>query len=78
MNLYKYIIFPPLQIYRILDIPIIGNAIGNAFQIFLDEKDSGSLILTHIYLLIGCSCPVWLSSYYVHKNGLYIFLIFYF
>ena len=36
--------------------------ISQVFDRFRDEKDSGILTLTHIYLLIGCSAPLWLSS----------------
>ena len=31
------------------------------FDCFRDEKDFGPLTLTHIYLLIGCALPVWLT-----------------
>jgi dolichol kinase len=29
---------------------------------FIDERDGGSLILTHLYLLLGCALPLWLDS----------------
>ncbi|KAH7341738.1 hypothetical protein B0J17DRAFT_647710 [Rhizoctonia solani] len=29
---------------------------------FLDEKDSGTAILSHFYLLTGCALPLWLES----------------
>ncbi len=29
---------------------------------FIDERDAGSLILTHLYLLVGCAAPVWLYT----------------
>ena len=36
--------------------------------LFLDEKDiSSKLILSHVYLLIGLSYPLWISN----KNGKY-------
>ncbi len=32
-------------------------------KLFVDEKDHNSkLILSHVYLLIGCSLPLWLSN----------------
>lgn len=32
-------------------------------KLFVDEKDrEGSLILSHIYLLIGLSVPIWIST----------------
>lgn len=67
--------FIVLEMFRLLDVLYIGATIGQAFRIFLDEKDSGMLILTHIYLLIGCSCPIWLSAYYVNRNTYHICLL---
>ncbi|KAI8068495.1 hypothetical protein BC940DRAFT_299233 [Gongronella butleri] len=29
---------------------------------FIDNRDLGPVILSHIYLLLGCACPVWLGS----------------
>jgi dolichol kinase len=28
---------------------------------FTDERDSGPLILTHMYLLLGCALPLWIN-----------------
>ena len=45
---------------------------------FVDEKDKGELILTHIYLLFGCSVPMWLfldfsgNPLFAHYSGLLI------
>jgi len=44
---------------------LVSSFLTNAFQPFLDEKDSGSLILTNIYLLVGVSWPLWISSNFV-------------
>lgn len=41
---------------------LVSSFLTNAFQPFLDQKDSGSLILTNIYLLVGVSWPLWISS----------------
>ncbi|GFQ96566.1 dolichol kinase [Trichonephila clavata] len=64
-----------LEMFRILKIPIIGPVIEDAFQVFLDEKDSGVLILTNIYLLIGCSSPIWLAGYISGIKGYHICLL---
>ena len=32
----------------------------SALVVFLDDKDSGALILTHVYLLLGLALPMWL------------------
>lgn len=29
---------------------------------YQDDKDCGSLTLTHLYLLVGCSTPLWLAN----------------
>ena len=31
-----------------------------ALRMFLDDKDSGPLILTHVYLLLGFAVPLWI------------------
>ncbi|CAL1265386.1 unnamed protein product [Larinioides sclopetarius] len=66
--------FIVLEMFRILNVPIIGSAIQSAFEVFLDEKDSGILILTNIYLLVGCSCPIWLTGYISDVKGYHICL----
>ena len=38
-----------------------------------DHRDSGHLILTHVYLLAGCALPLWLFPLDYHKlssNGI--------
>lgn len=37
-----------------------GERIHSALEVFLDEKDSGPLILTHVYLLLGFAVPLWI------------------
>ncbi|XP_013774987.1 dolichol kinase-like [Limulus polyphemus] len=55
-----FALFILIEIIRLFKIPPIGEAVQTAFSVFLDEKDSGPLILTHIYLLVGCSLPLWI------------------
>jgi dolichol kinase len=49
-----------LEMIRLTRLPPFGAAIESAFRQFRDEKDSGPLTLTHIYLLIGFALPLWL------------------
>ena len=59
--MYLFIhLFLSFQYVRIGRIQPFGQAIHTAFQVFLDEKDAGGLVLTHIYLLLGCAVPLWL------------------
>ncbi|KAG8185483.1 hypothetical protein JTE90_019741 [Oedothorax gibbosus] len=67
-------IFILLEVCRIINAFIIGPVIEDAFQVFLDEKDSGFLILSHIYLLIGCSSPIWLYGYSSNSQSAHISL----
>lgn len=62
-------VFIFLEVVRVLKIPPVGQIIDDSFKVFLDEKDSGILVLTHIYLLVGCSCPLWLyPKQFVNKD----------
>nr|CAG4641955.1 EOG090X0BFL [Eurycercus lamellatus] len=49
-----------LEAIRIYQIDGLGSLLNSSMAGFLDEKDQGSIILTHIYLLVGCSLPVWM------------------
>ncbi|QRV75082.1 dolichol kinase [Ceratobasidium sp. AG-Ba] len=40
----------------------LGAAVHVFLSEFLDEKDGGSAILSHFYLLTGCAIPLWLES----------------
>ncbi|XP_070541747.1 dolichol kinase-like [Ptychodera flava] len=53
-------IFVILEYIRVFRIKPFGDVLHGAFSVFKDEKDAGIVILTHIYLLIGFSLPVWL------------------
>ncbi|NXH12070.1 DOLK kinase, partial [Bucco capensis] len=49
-----------LEYVRYFRIKPFGQTLRHLLSLFLDERDSGPLILTHIYLLLGMSLPVWL------------------
>ncbi|KAL1506238.1 hypothetical protein ABEB36_005635 [Hypothenemus hampei] len=53
-------VFFALEILRLLNIPPLGDALQDGYELFRDEKDSGFLALTPIYLLCGVSLPIWL------------------
>lgn len=51
-----------IQFIRYMRLPYLGEMLHRSLTIFLDpHQDSGGLILTHIYLLAGCSLPLWLT-----------------
>ncbi|KAM6985616.1 dolichol kinase [Aplochiton taeniatus] len=49
-----------LEYVRYFRIRPLGQLLRQLLTLFLDERDSGPLILTHVYLLLGMSLPVWL------------------
>lgn len=56
------LIFILLENIRINRLKPLGNVIDQIFKQFIDEKDSGILTLTHIYLLVGFSLPIWIVA----------------
>ncbi|XP_035699533.1 dolichol kinase-like [Branchiostoma floridae] len=49
-----------LEYVRMYRIQPFGESLHTSLRVFVDEKDRGVAILTHIYLLLGCSLPLWL------------------
>ena len=51
----------------------VGEALNRGFRPLLDSRDAGPLIVTHFYLLLGFSLPIWLyplRDYYRRKSRL--------
>lgn len=65
--LLVFIIVESIRTYNIFN---ISSFIELYCRPFLDERDSGALILTHIWLLIGCSLPLWIANikFRYHEN----------
>lgn len=55
-------IFLVVEAFRIIRFPFIAQLIETYVSGFVDERDSGELILTHLFLLLGCGLPVLLCS----------------
>lgn len=49
-----------LETMRIIQLWPVYNILEKSVKCFIDEKDAGFLALTPIYLLIGCSMPIYL------------------
>ncbi|XP_067945409.1 dolichol kinase-like isoform X2 [Watersipora subatra] len=57
------LLFLALEFVRFMSLPYLGLKLNSWLTPFLDgRQDSGSLILTHIYLLSGCALPLWLTT----------------
>ena len=48
---------------RIFKIYPCGQLLQKYLVSFVDERDSGKVLLTHIYLLFGVSLPIWLFTF---------------
>lgn len=55
-------IFLFVEMLRLTRFPFVATMIESYVGDFLDERDSGELILTHLFLLLGCGLPVIFSS----------------
>ena len=51
------------EYFRIFKIYPFGEILDRYLVTFVDERDSGKVILTHIYLLFGFALPVWLFPF---------------
>lgn len=49
-----------LETMRIIQLKPFYLVLETAVRSFIDEKDAGYVALTPIYLLVGCSMPMWL------------------
>uniref|UniRef100_UPI00358FBC36 dolichol kinase n=1 Tax=Myxine glutinosa TaxID=7769 RepID=UPI00358FBC36 len=55
-------LFVLLECCRALNVPPLARSLEAGLRPFVDSRDSGRLILTHIYLLLGLSAPIWLAA----------------
>ncbi|THY68610.1 hypothetical protein D6C97_00173 [Aureobasidium pullulans] len=55
-------IFLILEIIRAGQVPPLGIAIGRFVAPYVDGRDlRGPMVVSHVFLLIGCAIPLWLS-----------------
>ena len=55
-------VFLVVESLRLVQFPFVSSIIEQYVSGYLDEKDSGELILTHLFLLLGCGLPVLLCD----------------
>ncbi|CAM9293565.1 unnamed protein product, partial [Scytosiphon promiscuus] len=58
-----------LEFLRCADCPPMAAVLDRYYGRFLDGRDGGVLIVTHLFLLLGCAVPVWLSGLTSNRFG---------
>jgi dolichol kinase len=59
-------VFLAVESLRITRFPVVGSTIEAYVSGFIDDRDSGGLILTHLFLLLGLGLPVVLAPDKLH------------
>ncbi|KAL1495367.1 hypothetical protein AB1Y20_016736 [Prymnesium parvum] len=54
-------LFALLEVVRLAQVPPLHAPLGRFLARFVDARDSGTLVLTHFYLLLGCALPILLE-----------------
>eukprot|EP00928_Gymnodinium_smaydae_P056384 TRINITY_DN39776_c0_g1_i1.p1 TRINITY_DN39776_c0_g1~~TRINITY_DN39776_c0_g1_i1.p1 ORF type:complete len:491 (+),score=41.17 TRINITY_DN39776_c0_g1_i1:156-1475(+) len=55
-------IFVVLESLRVARVAPLAAALDEYFGSFRDDRDQGTLVVTHIYLLLGCAISVWYAQ----------------
>lgn len=51
-----------LELARVIKLYPVAEILEEGFQAFMDEQDAGNIALTPLYLLVGCSLPIWIHN----------------
>ncbi|KAK5122367.1 hypothetical protein LTR85_003951 [Meristemomyces frigidus] len=63
-------VFLLLEVIRAGQVPPLGNAIGRFVAPYVDGRDlRGPVVVSHIFLLIGCAVPLWFSLASIDREG---------
>ncbi|CRK97670.1 CLUMA_CG011050, isoform D [Clunio marinus] len=57
-----FAIFIILEVARVIELYPVASILETSVEAFIDEKDAGKVVLTPIYLLVGCSLPMWIHN----------------
>ena len=60
-----------VEAMRVTDFCLFAREIEKYCRPFLDERDGGKLVLTHIWLLVGCAIPLWYSFVKEKESRIY-------
>ncbi|KAL9605151.1 MAG: hypothetical protein Q9219_000085 [cf. Caloplaca sp. 3 TL-2023] len=65
-------IFLLLDLFRASQLPPLSRPLTNFLAPYVDGRDHrGPVIVSHIFLLIGCSIPLWLSLASAGRSGMF-------
>ncbi|EGP86230.1 unnamed protein product [Zymoseptoria tritici ST99CH_3D1] len=63
-------VFLLLEVIRAGQVPPLGNAISRFVAPYVDGRDlRGPVVVSHIFLLIGCAVPLWFSLASMDREG---------
>jgi dolichol kinase len=55
-------VFIILEMARVIKLYPVAEILESSVKAFIDEKDAGQVTFTPIYLLVGCSLPLWIHN----------------
>ncbi|KAM3415006.1 hypothetical protein BST61_g10143 [Cercospora zeina] len=65
-----WLLFLLLEVIRAGQVPPLGNAISRFVAPYVDGRDlRGPVVVSHIFLLIGCAVPLWFSLASIARDG---------
>ncbi|KAL3909334.1 MAG: hypothetical protein SGPRY_009466 [Prymnesium sp.] len=64
------ILFLLLEVVRLAHVAPLSAHLTSLLLRFVDDRDVGTLILTHLYLLVGCGGPILLGLVYTSRDCL--------
>ncbi|KAL8679809.1 MAG: hypothetical protein Q9186_003925 [Xanthomendoza sp. 1 TL-2023] len=65
-------LFLLLDLFRASQLPPLSRPLTNFLAPYVDGRDHrGPVIVSHIFLLIGCSIPLWLSLASLERSGMF-------